>query len=201
MTSRSRTDETLVQEMAAGDAEAFAAIYRRYNAPVYRFARQMTGSDAVSQDVVQEVFMALLDRPAAYDPARGELRTFLFGIARHHVLRRIRREPRSVPLPAAGETDAALPDQLIDRADPASDLARAQLIETLRRAVLALPPHYREAVVLCDLQALSYRDAAAVVGCRVGTIRSRLNRARALLRRKLQARAAAADAVRRRCFA
>jgi RNA polymerase sigma-70 factor (ECF subfamily) len=201
MTSCPRTDVKLLQDMAAGDAEAFAAVYARYHAPVYRFARQMTGSEAASQDVVQEVFMALLVRPLAYDPARGELRTFLFGIARHLVLRRIRREPRSIPLPAVAGADAALPAQLIDRADPASDLARAQQLETLRRAVLALPPHYREAVVLCDLQALSYRDAAAVVGCRVGTIRSRLNRARALLQRKLQARAAAADALRRRCFA
>ena len=74
-------------------------------------------------------------------------------------------------------------------ADPLGDLTRAESIEALREAVLTLPVRYREAVVLCDLQEMTYADAAAAIGCAVGTVRSRLHRGRALLAVKLAASA------------
>jgi RNA polymerase sigma-70 factor (ECF subfamily) len=70
--------------------------------------------------------------------------------------------------------------------DPADDLDRAQRIATIRRAVMTLPLRYREVVLLCDLQELSYHDAAAALHCAVGTVRSRLHRGRALLAAKLK---------------
>ena len=88
---------------------------------------------------------------------------------------------------AGAEIEAFAPALTADT-DTLGDLTRAESVEALRQAVLTLPVRYREAVVLCDLQEMSYADAAAVVGCALGTIRSRLHRGRALLTVKLTAR-------------
>jgi RNA polymerase sigma-70 factor (ECF subfamily) len=86
--------------------------------------------------------------------------------------------------------------------DPLSELARAERVAALRRAVMSLPVRYREAVVLCDLQELSYADAATALECAIGTLRSRLHRGRALLAAKLRDRDAQPVKLRnRRCFA
>ncbi len=160
--------------MLSGDEEAFTALYRRRQGPVYRFALQMTGNAIVAEDVTQDVFMALLSKKAKFDETRGTLASFLYGIARNLVLRRLEK--------TAEIEDYAGPDDLLD------DLTRRETIETVRRAVLSLPPVYREAVVLCDLQDTSYEDAAQVLDCPVGTVRSRLNRGRSLLAQKLAVR-------------
>jgi len=77
----------------------------------------------------------------------------------------------------------------VAREDPFADLARSEVIEAVRRGVLALPTHYREVIVLCDLHEMNYADAAAVLGCALGTVRSRLHRARKVLAEKLRAAA------------
>ncbi|HKG23879.1 MAG TPA: sigma factor-like helix-turn-helix DNA-binding protein, partial [Blastocatellia bacterium] len=79
--------------------------------------------------------------------------------------------------------------------DPLGDLTRSEAIESVRQAVLALPPHYREVVALCELQEMSYVDAANALGCAVGTVRSRLHRARALLTERLRAASVKKTAV------
>ncbi len=168
------TDYELLVEMLSGDEEAFTALYRRRQGPVYRFALQMTGSVVIAEDVTQEVFMALLSKTARYDPARGSLPSFLYGVARNLVLRRIEK--------TAEIEDYAGPEDILD------DLTRRETVENVRRAVLSLPPVYREAVVLCDLQDTSYEEAAAVLDCPIGTVRSRLNRGRSMLAQKLAVR-------------
>jgi RNA polymerase sigma-70 factor (ECF subfamily) len=103
------------------------------------------------------------------------------------------------------ETDANASSGTIAGDNPLEELTRNEMIDALRNSILALPAHYREVVVLCDLHEMSYIDAAKVVGCAVGTVRSRLHRARALLIEKMRAgrdRGQAADEVKRlRCFA
>ena len=182
------SDEDLLRLIIAGDEDAFATLYRRRQGGVYRFALHMSGSESIAEDVTQEVFMALTRDAASYDPARGSLSAYLYGIARNHVLRCLRRDRLYVPI--AGESDDAeetVPEQLIAVDDPLGDLTRSETIESVRQAVLALPPRYREVVVLCDLQEMSYVDASDVLGCALGTVRSRLHRARALLIEKLRA--------------
>ncbi len=79
-------DDDLLQRMMAGDEEAFLALYRRRQARIYRFALQMSGNPAIAEDVTQEVFMTLIREPQRYDPSRGRLSAFLYGIARNRVL-------------------------------------------------------------------------------------------------------------------
>src|SRR6185503_13080621 len=87
---------------------------------------------------------------------------------------------------ATEDVDALAPVSVIADADPLADLTRNEMVETVRAAVLALPAHYREVVVLCDLHEMSYLEAAEVLGCAIGTVRSRLHRARAILVEKLR---------------
>ncbi len=183
------TDEELLRLSLAGDEAAFAALYERRQAGVYRFALQMCGSESVAEDVTQEVFMALIRESATFDAARGALSSYLYGIARNQVLRRLERERHFVPMgaDAEGADDAPSAEWFVARPDPLLELSRAETIESVRQAVLALPAHYREVVVLCELHEQSYAEAAEVLGCAVGTVRSRLHRARAMLVERLGA--------------
>ena len=179
--SRAETDEELLLEMRSGDEQAFVDLYRRRQGAIYRFALHMSGSPAVAEDVTQEVFLALIRDECGYDPDRGTLSGYLFGIARKLVLRSIERGRSDVALEAE---ESGWPE-MAAHADPLADLTRREGIESLRRAVLALPRRYREVVLLCDLEEVDYADAAQVLGCPIGTVRSRLHRARALLLDKL----------------
>jgi RNA polymerase sigma-70 factor, ECF subfamily len=175
-------DADLMERMAAGNREAFAALFRRYHRPVFRFSAQMTGSRDAADDVTQDVFVALAQSHARYKPERGSLKAYLYGIARHLVLQREKRAS------SKGEVEIDTLEGDIHGVaapfDPMDELVRAETILAVRRAIVRLPRHYREVIVLCELNGLSYDEAAHVIGCRVGTIRSRLHRARTLLEQR-----------------
>jgi RNA polymerase sigma-70 factor, ECF subfamily len=196
------SDEDLLIRIHSGDEQAFVSLYRRRQGAIFRFALHMTGAEAQAEDITQEVFLAILREQCGFDPARGTLSGYLFGIARKLVLRQMDRGRLDVALDA-GLEESALPELAIDD-DPVVELARREGLDALRRAVLALPRRYREVVVLCDLEEVDYADAAEVLGCPVGTVRSRLHRARALLLDKLKQDRNAKPAVRSlnpaRCF-
>jgi RNA polymerase sigma-70 factor, ECF subfamily len=198
------SDGDLVRAMLAGDEESLALLYRRRQAAVYRFALQMCGSKTIAEDVTQEVFLFLMRDGHVFDPARGALSSFLLGVARNHVLRRLRVEQLLAPL--GDDSDEETPLHATSDFCPLEDLTRAETIESVRKAVLSLPPKYREVVVLCELQDISYVETAEILGCAIGTVRSRLHRARALLLEKLRPAADAeetgtASVKSARCFA
>jgi RNA polymerase sigma-70 factor (ECF subfamily) len=198
------SDNELLRLMLAGDEEALAQLYRRRQASVYRFALQMSGSKTIAEDVTQEVFLFLMRDAHVFDPGRGALGAFLLGVARNHVLRRLRVDQLLSPL---GDDDDEGPVMQVGTDFcPLDDLARAETIEAVRKAVLSLPTKYREVVVLCELQDVSYVETAEILGCAIGTVRSRLHRARALLLTKLRPAESVADANSEslksaRCFA
>jgi RNA polymerase sigma-70 factor, ECF subfamily len=187
-------DDRLLQRMLAGDEDAFADLYRRKHPAIYRFALHMSGNPALAEDVTQEVFMALIREPGRFDPTRGSLGAFLFGIARNHLRKRWEKERRLVPI--AGDSDelddftALAASGNGNRPGPVStfrdDLESLDTIGRVRRAISTLPENYREVVVLCELEEMSYEEAAAALSCPVGTVRSRLHRARAILLDKLR---------------
>ena len=178
-------DDELLRLLASGDAPAFTTLFRRRQGQVYRFALHLSASPSVAEDVTQEVFMAIMRDAGRYEAGRSSVAAWLCGIARNFTLRRLERERTTVSLPAGSEeTGSVVP---CVHPDPVGELAQAERLDALRVAIASLPIRYREAVVLCDLQEMSYADAAAVIGCAIGTVRSRLHRGRALLTAKMQA--------------
>jgi len=173
-----------------GDPAAAAELYRRHANAVYRFAWASTGSESEAADVLQETFMTVLERRSGFDPARGSCTAYLCGMARHLVYRRFdsRTEPTADIDELAEQSDAfpVLPP-------PHDHLERAQALRRLHAAIRGLPPHYRDVLILVELQELSYADTAAIAGIEVGTVRSRLARARARLAELLGASIASTD--------
>jgi len=153
-------------------------LYDRRQGGIYRYALQMCGRPEVAEEIVQEVFITLARELGRYDAARGSVAGYLLGIARNLVLRWLTRDRSQVGLDDADAVPAP--------GGPLEVVLRSESDEAVRCAVLALPESYREAVVLCDLQELSYAEASEVMGCPVGTVRSKLSRGRDLLAQKLQ---------------
>ena len=184
MPDLTRGDQELYKQLAKGCEEAFSALYERYQGPLFRFAWHMSGNDAMAEDVTQEVFMQLIRNPNSYDPAKGSVVGYLFGIARNLTRRRMDRTRLDEPFSEDGieGNEAAL----ASATDLLADLTRADLLECLQKAVLALPEQYREVIVMCDLEEMSYPDAAQFLQCPPGTIASRLHRARLMLKARLE---------------
>jgi len=209
------TDDGLVRRMIAGDEEAFSLLYRRRHPSIYRFALHMSGNTAIAEDVTQEVFMALVRDTKRFDPARGTLGGFLYGIARNHLRKRWEQDRRLVPLlddeidlPSSNENSNHYRNGTSGNGFHANgsaqtdgngngnghhpvplsrdEFASLETIGRVRQAISTLPENYREVVVLCELEELSYEEAASALDCPVGTVRSRLHRARALLVEKLR---------------
>lgn len=165
-------DRELLQRFRAGDRDAFSEVYAEHSGSVFRFALAITGDRAKAAEITQDAFVWLIHHPGGFDPERGELGAFLVGVARKLLRRRYSEEQRWAPIE---ESMLA----------PAPESGSDYDVELLRKAIAALPQRYREVVVMCDLETRSYEEAAAIAECAVGTVRSRLHRARALLARKL----------------
>lgn len=134
----------------------------------------MCGTGA-GDDVVQDTFLAILR--GGFDPSKGSVAGYLFGIARHHVIRRLEKCGAGMSI----ESDARSFMTSAPVETPIDIMAREELVAAVREAVEGLPPIYREVVVLCELEEMNYATVAEVIQCPIGTVRSRLHRARALL--------------------
>jgi RNA polymerase sigma-70 factor (ECF subfamily) len=191
MTKTSATPDTdLLRALRAGDAEAFAALYRRHQGPLYRFALLRCGSAGSAADVVQEAFMGLLTERFRFDPLRGPLQAFLFGVVRKLILKLEESRQRHVALPthAAHEEDSGDDpecDLALDDGGPLARLLDNEAAEQVRRALAHLAPHYRDVVILYEMHELSYAEIADICQVDIGTVRSRLSRARAALAKRL----------------
>ena len=188
-----------MRRLSTGDEGAFLEFYRRHQGGVYRYAVHMTGRPEAAADVVQETFLTLIRQAGKFDEEKGAPGAFLYGIARNHVRKLHEKESRYVPL-GDEMSDGSMGHGSVGNyngngrysaksadAETALDgLERAEAIKRFRDAVLTLPEHYREPITLCDLEGKSYAEASTLLACPVGTVRSRLNRARSILLEKLR---------------
>jgi RNA polymerase sigma-70 factor (ECF subfamily) len=179
-------DEELLKRSAKGDEEAFTILYRRHADVLYRFAFRMTSSSWGAEEIVQDVFMTLVREPGKYDAERGTLPAFLFGITRNKIMKYNERLPREVSLVERQEDSSGGGLTLRDSFTPAMWAEQRERLEKVRAAVMELPIEFRETVVLCELEEMTYDQAARMLDCPIGTIRSRLHRGRALLLAKLE---------------
>jgi RNA polymerase sigma-70 factor (ECF subfamily) len=188
-----RSEAELLRLAAAGDEDAFAALYERLKSSVYRFAVHMSGSATLAEDITHDAFLTLMEEAERFDESRGEVLSFLLGIARNLVRRAYRSQARSAPLVGENAEGEEVELALEASHDTVAEVLRGETVELVREAIHSLPPHYREVVVLCDLCEISYAEASMQLACNLGTIRSRLNRAHALLAKKLESRIQSAD--------
>jgi RNA polymerase sigma-70 factor (ECF subfamily) len=181
MTESKTKDERLLQEIRVGKEAAFRELYGRYQGVLFRFALHMTGSVATAEDITQDVFIQLICKPGSYNASKGPLPAYLFGITRNLARASLRGTQANLALDDVAEAEMLLASD----SDLIECLSSSEAVDSLRRALLALPELYREVVVLCDLEEMSYADAATVLECSAGTIASRLHRAHNILRAKL----------------
>jgi len=177
------TESELLRKIRSGDEIAFVELYKRWQNAVLSFAYQMTGSRSMAEDITQDVFLLLIRKDLDFDPSRGSFSAFLLGVARNLALRALRKNFRQLRLLNLFQKPEGEPSTT---RTALVDLTDHQLSDALRKCILSLPPHYREVVILCDLQELTYQEAASATGIEVGTVRSRLHRGRELLAQKMQ---------------
>lgn len=171
------SDEELQRAVLAGSSEAMAELYRRHGGLVYRFTLQMSRNEAVAEEITQEVFLALLTQFDRFDSERATLSTWLCGIARRQLWKHLRSDSS-----AEQEFDGESAEQWQCPSDgPAEHLLRDEAVRLVREGMDGLPTALREVIVLCALEEMSYDEAAQVLAVPVGTVRSRLHRAKARL--------------------
>ncbi len=168
------SDEELYRLMRGGDQRAFAELYERRRPAIYRYALHMSGSHAAGEEIAHEVFVQLMGPRAGFDARRGSLEAYLYGVARN-LARTARRMGRV----------EELKDQPVEH-DVVGGLIKREMVAALYAALDALPERYRDVIALCDLEERSYEQAAGLLGCPVGTVRSRLHRARMFLAARLK---------------
>ncbi len=177
--TEAQADHALMRAMLSGDGAAFETLYRKYQAAVYRFALLRSGSADTACDIVQDVFMGLMTGALKFDPLKGALPSFLIGVARNFLLKRDEAQGRYVSNTRDdGEEEHADADP---SPTPLERLLANETAEKVRAALAALAPHYRDVAILYEMHDLSYVEIAQVCNIDIGTVRSRLNRARTKL--------------------
>ncbi len=151
----------------------FHEAYGRNKDVLYRFARRMTGSAAVAEDLVHDCFLLVWRNAAAYRADRGTMRSFLIGVTRNLALKRLQRERPFDEL----EEDSAVCGPI--------DVVGRERADLVAQAVAALPPFQREALILAEYEAMSLEEIARATGVDLAAVKSRLHRARENLRRML----------------
>jgi RNA polymerase sigma-70 factor (ECF subfamily) len=156
-------------------------IVREHSARVYRLAYRLTGNPQDAEDLTQETFLRVFRSLSSYTP--GTFEGWLHRITTNLFLDQARRRAR-IRMESMGE-DAARIVSTDDHGRPERGFEHANLDNDVQRALDALRPEYRAAVVLCDIEGLSYEEIAVTLGVKLGTVRSRIHRARAQLREAL----------------
>jgi RNA polymerase sigma-70 factor (ECF subfamily) len=165
-------EQEVIQRVLEGDTEAFRLVVERYAPAVTRMIRNVTDDRHTCEDLAQEVFLTAYAKLRTFDPARSRFSTWLFTIARN---RAVNAANRKTPQYMAD------PPEQADASDPEIRAERKELLGALDRAVLALPLNQRTALVLAEFEQLPYEQIAQIEGARLGTVKSRINRAKVKL--------------------
>jgi RNA polymerase sigma-70 factor (ECF subfamily) len=174
-----RTDSQLMVDLCGGDEDAFSEIIRRFQAPIYSLLIRMLGNEEDAQEMLQLTFCRVYRYREKFDPER-KLVNWIFTIASNLAKKEWRRRSRwiSVPLEHVNLTSSG-------KTAPHYNAGRVELRASIEEAVDRLPQHYREPFILREQDQMSYEDIAEILGIRLGTVKSRINRARARLRELL----------------
>ena len=165
------SEAELLRALARGDGAAMAALYQLHGGLVYRFSLRMSHDESIAEEVTQEVFLALLKQKDRFDPRRAALSTWLCGIARRLVWKHMQRRQRTELLEEDSEIES--PED-----DPGVLFIRKEAVLAVERGLDELPIDLRAVIILCEFEEIKYEDAAQILAVPVGTVRSRLHRAK-----------------------
>lgn len=189
MTTEREIDQQLVERVQRGDKKAFELLVSKYQRKLMRLVSRLVHDQAEAEDVVQEAFIKAY---RALPNFRGEsaFYTWLYRIgvntAKNHLVTQGRRAPTSTDADIEEAETFADADGLRDINTPESLLASKQIAETVNSAMLSLPEELRNAITLREIEGLSYDEIAEVMLCPIGTVRSRIFRAREAIAEKLR---------------
>ncbi len=172
------SDDKLMRMYREGDADAFDALFDRYHAPVYNFARMMLDGAPGADDVLQETFLAVARAAGDYEP-RGRFRAWIMRVARNQCLDCLRAATRRRL--ALVETGLGPAEPVSREARPPEWLAADEHADALYRLIAALPERQREAVVLRAFEGMSYGEIASTLGVPINTVKTLIHRGRAAL--------------------
>jgi RNA polymerase sigma-70 factor (ECF subfamily) len=175
------TDERLLKRASRGDEAAFLLLYERHRDAIFRFAYRMLGSTALAEDITHDCFLSLIKQPERFDATRASLRTYLFAAARNLSLKHFRQAGNDVTVDELVEEPQAPESQ-----EPLRKLLDEELWLEVSRAVASLPPLQRETLILFEYEDLALAEIAGIIGADVGTVKSRLYRARQRLKKLLE---------------
>ncbi len=170
-------ENQIVQRVLQGEREAFQGIIERYQGPVLRLLRHLIGHEQGSEDIAQDVFMTVYVQLKSFDSTRSRFSTWLFTIARNKAINALKKKRPAY---------VAMVPEKVDEHDPADVTMEKEMFERLDRELYRLPARQRRALIWAEFEQLPYEEIARIEGVRLGTIKSRINRARAKLRAVLQ---------------
>ncbi|HEY5800672.1 MAG TPA: RNA polymerase sigma factor [Burkholderiaceae bacterium] len=181
-------EQDLLRKMRAGDSAAFAALYRLHADALYRYVLMRSGSPHTAGDAVQDSFLLLISAGCSFDPLKGTLQAYLFGVARNLILKRNSGDWRHDSL-SGDDDDGPDPQARLaaEGADPQQRLLEQEDAQAVHAALQKLAPHYRDVLILYEMEDLSYVEIAQICGIDIGTVRSRLSRGREKLAQALRA--------------
>ena len=192
-------DDELMQRFQKGDEDAFNLLVRRHQKPLINFIARFTGDKDNAEDLAQETFIRMFKAANRYKPGRAQFKTWMYFIAKNlcknEIRNRGRRERYYVDSIVSNDNSIDGNDEEIDLiasapADaafqPEITLERKELRNTIQKAIAELPDQYRLPLVLRDIQGLSYDEIGTILELRSGTTKSRINRARLMLKDKLK---------------
>jgi RNA polymerase sigma-70 factor (ECF subfamily) len=166
----------IIKTVLEGETESFRLLVERYQKPVIRMIANLINDRHICEDIAQEVFLAAYKKLPSFDPNRSSFSTWLFTIAKNKSINAMKkRRILSVNIP---------PDNP-DFSEPGDSLIREELFVKLDRALMSLSPKHKRAIIMAEFEGLPYEQIAQVEGVRIGTIKSRINRAKHRLRSAL----------------
>jgi RNA polymerase sigma-70 factor (ECF subfamily) len=163
-------DSDIVKHVLNGEVDSFRILVERYQRPVLSMIRRLIGDRHRCEEIGQDVFVAAFRKLSTFDPARSQFSTWLFTIARNRSINALKK---MLPLPME-----ELPETLVSR-NPSHDLLEKEIFMLLDETLKALPGKLQRAFVLAEIEQMPYEEIARIEESRLGTIKSRINRARA----------------------
>lgn len=180
------SDAEILAEVAAGDIDAYGKIVGRYRGRLYNFVFRFVSDKETAEDIVQETFLRAFRKRKEYR-AIANFSTWLFTIAGNLAKSELRRRKRwrlfSLHRDEESDTGIELPDETF-RPDKVAESSLAD--DQIQDAIASLPENYRQVILLRDVEGMAYQEIAEIVDCPVGTVKSRVNRARLKLQQKLK---------------